>query len=245
MQSSNTTEAGTSVSSPEEDPSANTTHRDDDQTEMNSTVRGDDDGINITQSEPEDNMTMNGECDTPIVVRPINTQCAICLEDLNDFTATHVLDGCNHGFHSECIQTWWDTGRIHCPLCNTPDKKREEQRSQQESQAELTRRLARLARVHGQPRVFEILRPTVYCATPNHTTQLVECPVTTVLPGTLVTGERVQGDDFLRVTVVVPDTGGQVYCFLPIRTDGVENMQPHERERRLRSQGGCSCFRLF
>lgn len=42
--------------------------------------------------------------------------CAICHESLNE--NTYTLPECNHSFHSNCIITWFRTGKNNCPLCN-------------------------------------------------------------------------------------------------------------------------------
>jgi len=42
--------------------------------------------------------------------------CSICHEDLdNDI---YALPECNHKYHSNCIITWFRTGKKSCPLCN-------------------------------------------------------------------------------------------------------------------------------
>lgn len=45
--------------------------------------------------------------------------CAICHEniDLND-GSIYTLPECNHCYHTNCIMTWFRTGKNTCPLCN-------------------------------------------------------------------------------------------------------------------------------
>ena len=42
--------------------------------------------------------------------------CSICHETLDD--DIYTLPECNHKYHSNCIITWFRTGKKSCPLCN-------------------------------------------------------------------------------------------------------------------------------
>lgn len=44
--------------------------------------------------------------------------CAVCLEELSS-EHTHALDGCGHTFHSGCLISWFQRGRISCPTCRS------------------------------------------------------------------------------------------------------------------------------
>ena len=45
--------------------------------------------------------------------------CSICNEEL-DLSGNNIyqLPECNHFFHTNCIITWFKTGKNSCPLCN-------------------------------------------------------------------------------------------------------------------------------
>ncbi|KAJ8505358.1 hypothetical protein OPV22_006244 [Ensete ventricosum] len=45
-------------------------------------------------------------------------ECAICLAELAEGDRVHVLPACNHGFHAQCVETWF-VGRSSCPTCRT------------------------------------------------------------------------------------------------------------------------------
>ena len=44
------------------------------------------------------------------------TTCAICTDVMSE--NSFVLAECGHRFHTNCIMTWFRTGRSSCPLCN-------------------------------------------------------------------------------------------------------------------------------
>lgn len=44
--------------------------------------------------------------------------CAICMEDLAS-EHEHVLEHCNHAFHSSCLIRWFQRGNLTCPTCRT------------------------------------------------------------------------------------------------------------------------------
>ncbi|KAG5397046.1 hypothetical protein IGI04_018860 [Brassica rapa subsp. trilocularis] len=49
-------------------------------------------------------------------------ECAVCLSHLVDGDKARVLPGCNHGFHVDCIDMWFQSHST-CPLCrNTVDQ---------------------------------------------------------------------------------------------------------------------------
>ena len=46
--------------------------------------------------------------------------CTICLENLNDDNSNkpvYTLDDCGHSFHTDCIMSWFRSGKKTCPLC--------------------------------------------------------------------------------------------------------------------------------
>jgi len=42
--------------------------------------------------------------------------CSICLEDYSNYDDIKTLEGCNHMYHTECINQWFKH-HITCPLC--------------------------------------------------------------------------------------------------------------------------------
>lgn len=44
--------------------------------------------------------------------------CTICREDITDCSSVYVIPECNHEYHTNCIMTWFRTGRETCPLCS-------------------------------------------------------------------------------------------------------------------------------
>ena len=44
------------------------------------------------------------------------TICAICHDPLE--TNKYTIPECNHEYHTNCIMTWFRTGKNACPLCN-------------------------------------------------------------------------------------------------------------------------------
>jgi hypothetical protein len=42
--------------------------------------------------------------------------CAICQDDVESNQEVRRLDHCNHYFHRNCIDTWFQ-GNVHCPTC--------------------------------------------------------------------------------------------------------------------------------
>lgn len=43
--------------------------------------------------------------------------CAICMEDIEDSSHAHRLEGCSHTFHANCIIQWMRRGNLSCPSC--------------------------------------------------------------------------------------------------------------------------------
>ena len=46
--------------------------------------------------------------------------CKICLEQMGEHD-THSNFDCNHTFHEECVNVWYNNVCNLCPLCKTPD----------------------------------------------------------------------------------------------------------------------------
>ncbi|KAG9159049.1 hypothetical protein Leryth_018586 [Lithospermum erythrorhizon] len=46
-------------------------------------------------------------------------ECAVCLSDVSEGENARILSKCNHGFHMECIDMWFQS-HATCPLCRTP-----------------------------------------------------------------------------------------------------------------------------
>lgn len=46
-------------------------------------------------------------------------ECAVCLNEFKDGDKMRVLPRCNHRFHVECVDTWFQS-HANCPLCRTP-----------------------------------------------------------------------------------------------------------------------------
>ncbi|KAK4754061.1 hypothetical protein SAY87_002165 [Trapa incisa] len=46
-------------------------------------------------------------------------ECAICLSELAEGEKARLLPKCNHGFHSDCIDLWFESHRT-CPICRDP-----------------------------------------------------------------------------------------------------------------------------
>ncbi|KAK4791025.1 hypothetical protein SAY86_031438 [Trapa natans] len=57
----------------------------------------------------------------PVVVFPLEEfkeglECAVCLSELVEGEKARVLPKCSHGFHADCIDTWFQSNTT-CPLC--------------------------------------------------------------------------------------------------------------------------------
>lgn len=46
-------------------------------------------------------------------------ECAVCLCEVSEGEKTRLLPKCNHGFHVECIDMWFQSHST-CPLCRNP-----------------------------------------------------------------------------------------------------------------------------
>ncbi|KAK4760804.1 hypothetical protein SAY87_005697 [Trapa incisa] len=46
-------------------------------------------------------------------------ECAICLSELAQGEKARLLPKCNHGFHSDCIDLWFES-HCTCPICRNP-----------------------------------------------------------------------------------------------------------------------------
>ncbi|KAJ1692085.1 hypothetical protein LUZ63_008783 [Rhynchospora breviuscula] len=46
-------------------------------------------------------------------------ECAVCLAEFKDGDKVRVLPRCQHQFHVDCIDTWFQS-HASCPLCRTP-----------------------------------------------------------------------------------------------------------------------------
>lgn len=52
-------------------------------------------------------------------INPAPLECAVCLSEFEDQEQGRVLPKCNHTFHLECIDTWFQS-QSNCPLCRAP-----------------------------------------------------------------------------------------------------------------------------
>ncbi|XP_008235118.2 PREDICTED: RING-H2 finger protein ATL64 [Prunus mume] len=52
-------------------------------------------------------------------INPAPLECAVCLSEFEDEEQGRVLPKCNHTFHLECIDTWFQS-QSNCPLCRAP-----------------------------------------------------------------------------------------------------------------------------
>ncbi|KAL2462497.1 RING-H2 finger protein ATL3 [Forsythia ovata] len=46
-------------------------------------------------------------------------ECAVCLSEVSEGEKTRLLPKCNHGFHMDCIDMWFQSHST-CPLCRDP-----------------------------------------------------------------------------------------------------------------------------
>ncbi|KAL0380601.1 UNVERIFIED_CONTAM: RING-H2 finger protein ATL3 [Sesamum angustifolium] len=46
-------------------------------------------------------------------------ECAVCLSEVSEGEKTRLLPKCNHGFHVDCIDMWFQSHST-CPLCRNP-----------------------------------------------------------------------------------------------------------------------------
>ena len=155
-------------------------------------------------------------------------ECSICLsKDLNEIINLE----CGHEFHLECINNWWETGSIYCPLCKKKDKLQEMKKKHNDAMREI----ASQTTVIGPEVSFQILSSVTYCSSPNIETQLTVCPETTLEPSTIVRGRYVTDRQFIRVVVDTSDR--QVYCFLPIYYNNTTFLEIVREQNKK-----CLCF---
>ena len=50
------------------------------------------------------------------IVRPLNAQCPISMEDFSDNDIVTVIRSCGHVFHTESLRNWFETN-TRCPVC--------------------------------------------------------------------------------------------------------------------------------
>ncbi|KAJ9186412.1 hypothetical protein P3X46_001985 [Hevea brasiliensis] len=46
----------------------------------------------------------------------MGTECAVCLDEIEEEQPARLVPGCNHGFHLECADTWLSKNSV-CPVC--------------------------------------------------------------------------------------------------------------------------------
>jgi hypothetical protein len=59
--------------------------------------------------------------------------CAICQDDIEANQEVRRLNHCNHYFHRNCIDTWFQ-GNTHCPTCRHDIRETSNNRRSQENQ---------------------------------------------------------------------------------------------------------------
>lgn len=48
----------------------------------------------------------------------MGSECAVCLDEIENEQPARLVPGCNHGFHVECADTWLSKHPL-CPVCRT------------------------------------------------------------------------------------------------------------------------------
>ncbi|XP_027356247.1 E3 ubiquitin-protein ligase ATL23-like [Abrus precatorius] len=48
----------------------------------------------------------------------LGTECAVCLDEIENDQPARLVPGCNHGFHVHCADTWLSKHPL-CPVCRT------------------------------------------------------------------------------------------------------------------------------
>ncbi|XP_057469454.1 E3 ubiquitin-protein ligase ATL23-like [Actinidia eriantha] len=46
----------------------------------------------------------------------METECAVCLDEIEREQPARLVPGCNHGFHLQCADTWLSKRSV-CPVC--------------------------------------------------------------------------------------------------------------------------------
>ncbi|RYR48677.1 hypothetical protein Ahy_A07g034735 isoform B [Arachis hypogaea] len=46
----------------------------------------------------------------------MGSECAVCLDEIENEQPARLVPGCNHGFHVECADTWLSKNPL-CPVC--------------------------------------------------------------------------------------------------------------------------------
>ncbi|EXB81512.1 E3 ubiquitin-protein ligase ATL23 [Morus notabilis] len=46
----------------------------------------------------------------------MGSECAVCLDEIEEEQPARLIPGCNHGFHLECADTWLSKHSV-CPIC--------------------------------------------------------------------------------------------------------------------------------
>ncbi|KAH7853515.1 hypothetical protein Vadar_003465 [Vaccinium darrowii] len=55
----------------------------------------------------------------PDAFRIDQSECVICLSELEEGESVRVLPSCKHAFHVPCVDQWF-TGHANCPICRSP-----------------------------------------------------------------------------------------------------------------------------
>ena len=58
-----------------------------------------------------------------IYTSSLNTECSLCLDDMNDADQMYYVSPCQHVFHRDCIMPVVNNPNPLCPLCRTPINK--------------------------------------------------------------------------------------------------------------------------
>lgn len=46
-------------------------------------------------------------------------QCVVCFDDLNPEEKCIAFPGCNHNYHFQCLNLWFQKSKTMCPVCKT------------------------------------------------------------------------------------------------------------------------------
>ncbi|CAI9097891.1 OLC1v1034407C1 [Oldenlandia corymbosa var. corymbosa] len=63
--------------------------------------------------------SIDEQCQGTFLFRKDQTECVICLGELEHGEMVRLLPNCNHAFHVPCIDEWF-VGHISCPICRSP-----------------------------------------------------------------------------------------------------------------------------